>query len=25
VSDLRTKARREAHQHPLGLIVVDYL
>lgn len=25
VSDLRTKARREAHQHNLGLIVVDYL
>lgn len=25
VSDLRTKARREAHQHPLGLIIVDYL
>lgn len=25
VSDLRTKARREAHIHPLGLIVVDYL
>lgn len=25
VSDLRTKARREAHQHPLGLIVIDYL
>jgi replicative DNA helicase len=25
VSELRTKARREAHQHPLGLIVVDYL
>lgn len=25
VSDLRTKARREAHRHPLGLIVVDYL
>jgi len=25
VSDLRTKARREAHHHPLGLIVVDYL
>lgn len=25
VSDLRTKARREAHVHPLGLIVVDYL
>ena len=25
VSDMRTKARREAHQHPLGLIVVDYL
>lgn len=25
VSDLRTKARREAHQHQLGLIVVDYL
>jgi replicative DNA helicase len=25
ISDLRTKARREAHQHDLGLIVVDYL
>ncbi len=25
VSDLRTKARREAHLHPLGLIIVDYL
>ncbi|CAN5690952.1 replicative DNA helicase [soil metagenome] len=25
VSELRTKARREAHQRPLGLIVVDYL
>lgn len=25
VSDLRTKARREAHRQPLGLIVVDYL
>lgn len=25
VSDLRTKARREAHQRPLALIVVDYL
>jgi len=25
VSDLRTKARREAHQHDLGLIIVDYL
>lgn len=25
VSDLRTKARREAHQHPIGLIIVDYL
>lgn len=25
VSELRTKARREAHRHPLGLIVVDYL
>ena len=25
VSDLRTKARREAHAHPLGLIIVDYL
>ncbi len=25
VSDLRTKARREAHKHPLGLIIVDYL
>lgn len=25
VSELRTKARREAHSHPLGLIIVDYL
>lgn len=25
VGDLRTKARREMHQHPLGLIIVDYL
>ncbi len=25
VSDLRTKARREHHQHPLGLVIVDYL
>lgn len=25
VSDMRTKARRESHQHPLGLIIVDYL
>lgn len=25
VSDVRTKARREAHRQPLGLIVVDYL
>lgn len=25
VGDLRTKARREAHQHKLGLIIVDYL
>lgn len=25
VSDLRTKARREAHQHELGIIIVDYL
>ncbi len=25
ISDLRTKARREAHRRPLGLIVVDYL
>ncbi len=25
VSDLRTKARREAHKHQLGLIIVDYL
>jgi replicative DNA helicase len=25
VADMRTKARREAHQHPLGLIIVDYL
>lgn len=25
VSDLRTKARREMHQRPLGLIIIDYL
>lgn len=25
ISDLRTKARREAHNRPLGLIIVDYL
>ncbi len=25
ISDVRTKARREAHQRPLGLIIVDYL
>ena len=25
VSDLRTRARREAHLRPLGLIIVDYL
>lgn len=25
VSELRTKARREAHSHELGLIIVDYL
>ncbi|HEX5456716.1 MAG TPA: replicative DNA helicase [Candidatus Saccharimonadales bacterium] len=25
VNDLRTKARREAHKRPLGLIIVDYL
>jgi replicative DNA helicase len=25
VSDLRTKARREAHQRNLGLVIVDYL
>jgi replicative DNA helicase len=25
VSDLRTKARREAHNRPLGLVIVDYL
>ena len=25
VSDLRTKARREAHKRPIGLIIVDYL
>lgn len=25
VSDMRTKARREAHRNPLGLIIVDYL
>jgi replicative DNA helicase len=23
--EMRTKARREAHKHPLGLIIVDYL
>jgi replicative DNA helicase len=25
ISDMRTKSRREAHLHPLGLIIVDYL
>ncbi|MDB5170154.1 MAG: Replicative helicase [Candidatus Saccharibacteria bacterium] len=25
VSDMRTKARREAHHHKLGLVIVDYL
>lgn len=25
VSDLRTKARREAHKRPVGLIIIDYL
>lgn len=25
VSDLRTKARRESHNHKLGLVIVDYL
>lgn len=25
VSDMRTKARREAHNQPLGLVIVDYL
>jgi replicative DNA helicase len=25
VSDLRTKARREAHLRPIGLVIVDYL
>jgi replicative DNA helicase len=25
VSEMRTKARREAHKQPLGLIIVDYL
>ena len=25
VADMRTKARREAHKEPLGLIIVDYL
>lgn len=25
ISDIRTKARREAHQHPIGLIIIDYL
>ncbi|HSX47693.1 MAG TPA: replicative DNA helicase [Patescibacteria group bacterium] len=25
ISDVRTKARREAHRHDLGLIIVDYL
>jgi replicative DNA helicase len=25
INELRTKAKREAHKHPLGLIIVDYL
>lgn len=25
VLEMRTKARREAHNHPLGLIIIDYL
>ena len=25
VSEVRTKARREAHKHPMGLVIVDYL
>jgi len=25
IAELRTKAKREAHKHPLGLIIVDYL
>lgn len=25
ILEMRTKARREAHNHPLGLIIVDYL
>src|SRR3989344_3550080 len=25
VSEGRTKARREAHKHPMGLVIVDYL
>ncbi|MDB5181821.1 MAG: Replicative helicase [Candidatus Saccharibacteria bacterium] len=25
ISDMRTKARRESHQHKLGLVIVDYL
>jgi replicative DNA helicase len=25
VADMRTKARRESHLHPLGLVIVDYL
>jgi len=25
ISELRTKAKREAHRHPLGLVIVDYL
>jgi replicative DNA helicase len=25
ISELRTKARREAHRHKLGLVIVDYL
>ncbi len=25
ILELRTKARREAHNHPLGLIIIDYL
>ncbi|HTE22736.1 MAG TPA: replicative DNA helicase [Candidatus Limnocylindria bacterium] len=25
IAELRTKAKRQAHKHPLGLIIVDYL
>jgi replicative DNA helicase len=25
IAEMRTKAKREAHKHPLGLIIVDYL